>query len=104
MLSKKAGLWLGAFAIFLFAMGNASAQADYAISSVEAAVAACAAKGYKVTATIVNKDGQLVAVFRGDGAAPHTLDSSRQKAYTAASFSAIVNMDKTSEIAERILS
>jgi len=50
-----------------------------------AAVAECQTKGYAVTATVVDRAGQVKAVYRADGAGPHTLDSSRRKAYTAAS-------------------
>ena len=53
-----------------------------------AAVAECAAKNYAVTATVVDRAGQIRAVQRADNAGPHTLDSSRHKAYTAASFRA----------------
>ena len=49
------------------------------------AVAECRAKGYTVAATVVDRAGNIVAVQRADGAGPHTLDASRQKAYTAAS-------------------
>lgn len=49
------------------------------------AVAACQAKGYAVTATVVDRAGQVKAVQRADGAGPHTLDASRRKAYTSAS-------------------
>ena len=50
-----------------------------------AAVADCAAKGYFVTAAVVDRAAQLKAMARGDNAGPHTVDSSRRKAYTAAS-------------------
>ncbi len=50
-----------------------------------AAVTACAAEERAVTATVVDRAGQVKAVQRADGAGPHTLDSSRRKAYTAVS-------------------
>jgi uncharacterized protein GlcG (DUF336 family) len=50
-----------------------------------AAVADCTAKGYFVTATVVDRAGQVKAVARGDNAGPHTTESSRRKAFTAAS-------------------
>ena len=50
-----------------------------------AAVADCAAKGYTVTAAVVDRAGHLKAMARGDNSGPHTVDSSRRKAYTAAS-------------------
>lgn len=50
-----------------------------------AAIQACTEKGYKVAAAVVDRAGQLRAFVRADGAGPHTIDSSRRKAYTAAS-------------------
>src|SRR5262245_53976493 len=50
-----------------------------------AAVADCAAKGYTVSAAVVDRPAQLKALARGDNAGPHTIDSSRRKAYTSAS-------------------
>lgn len=48
-------------------------------------VAACAADGYAVTATVVDRAGTVRAVQRADNAGPHTLEGSRLKAFTAAS-------------------
>lgn len=53
-----------------------------------AAVAECQAKGFAVSAAIVDRAGQLKALQRADNAGPHTLDSSQRKAYTSASFRA----------------
>jgi len=50
-----------------------------------ASVAACTAKGYAVTATVVDRAGSIRAVQRADNAGPHTLGASLQKAYTSAS-------------------
>ncbi|MBB3292753.1 Uncharacterized conserved protein GlcG, DUF336 family [Mitsuaria sp. PDC51] len=49
------------------------------------AVATCSANGYAVSATVVDRAGTVRAVQRADGSGPHTIDSSRLKAYTAAS-------------------
>lgn len=49
------------------------------------AVNQCEAKGYKVSATVVDVSGQVLAQLRSDGAGIHTLDSSRKKAFTVAS-------------------
>lgn len=51
----------------------------------QATVAACAANGHAVTATVVDRAGGVRAVARADGAGPHTLAASQAKAYTAAS-------------------
>lgn len=53
--------------------------------AVQAAVDACKKDGYRVSASIVDRAGILRAMGRADGAGPHTVDSSRKKAYTAAS-------------------
>lgn len=50
-----------------------------------AAVAACAANGYAVTATVVDRAGGVRAVQRADNAGPHTLGASERKAFTSAS-------------------
>lgn len=50
-----------------------------------AGVASCGAKGYAVTATVVDRAGGIRAVQRADSAGPHTLAASLQKAYTSAS-------------------
>ncbi|HLA32785.1 MAG TPA: heme-binding protein [Pseudomonas sp.] len=55
---------------------------------VSAAVASCSAQGYQVSATVVDRAGNVQAVLRADNAGPHTLDSSRRKAYTSASMKA----------------
>ena len=50
-----------------------------------ASVAACAANGYNVAATVVDRAGVVKAVQRADNAGPHTLGASQQKAFTSAS-------------------
>ena len=50
-----------------------------------ASVAACAANGHAVAATVVDRAGTIRAIQRADNAGPHTLASSQQKAYTSAS-------------------
>lgn len=58
---------------------------ELAREAASTAVAACAEKGYRVSAAVVDDGGLLKAQLRADGAGPHTLDSSRRKAYTALS-------------------
>lgn len=53
--------------------------------AVHAALASCQKDGYRVSVSVVDRAGVLRAMGRGDGAGPHTVDSSRKKAYTAAS-------------------
>ena len=51
----------------------------------QASVDACAAKGFNVAAAVVDRAGVVRALLRADRAGPHTPDSARAKAYTAAS-------------------
>ncbi|GMV48721.1 MAG: hypothetical protein NBKEAIPA_00581 [Nitrospirae bacterium] len=53
--------------------------------AAQAAVDFCKKDGYRVSASVVDRAGVLRAMLRADGAGPHTVDSSRKKAYTAAS-------------------
>jgi uncharacterized protein GlcG (DUF336 family) len=50
-----------------------------------ATVAACQAKGYNVSASVVDRAGLLKAFARADNAGPHTIEASRAKAFTAVS-------------------
>ncbi len=53
--------------------------------AIQAALEACKKDGYRVSVSVVDRAGVLRAMVRGDGAGPHTVDSSQKKAYTAAS-------------------
>jgi uncharacterized protein GlcG (DUF336 family) len=50
------------------------------------ALETCQAKGFRVSATVVNRDGDTIVQLRGDSASPHTVENSRRKAYTANTF------------------
>ena len=65
--------------------------------AVQAAVEACKKDGHRVSVSVVDRDGILRSMARADGAGPHTIDSSKKKAYTAASL-----RRQTSELAELI--
>jgi uncharacterized protein GlcG (DUF336 family) len=60
--------------------------AALAAEAASETVAACAKQGYRETAVVLDADGAVIAVLRGDGAGIHTLDSAHDKAYTAVSF------------------
>jgi uncharacterized protein GlcG (DUF336 family) len=66
--------------------------------AIHAALEACKKDGYRVTASVVDRAGVLRAMGRADGAGPHTVDSSRKKAYTASSM-----RRPTTELAELIV-
>jgi uncharacterized protein GlcG (DUF336 family) len=65
--------------------------------AIQASLDACKKDGYKVSVSVVDRAGVLRAMSRTDGAGPHTVDSSRKKAYTAASL-----RRPTTELAELI--
>jgi uncharacterized protein GlcG (DUF336 family) len=52
----------------------------------DGAVEKCRADGYHVSVTMIDSNGTLKAFLRDDGTAPHTIDFSRRKAYTALTF------------------
>jgi uncharacterized protein GlcG (DUF336 family) len=61
---------------------------SYAMSKTiaETAIDSCAAKGYAVSAVVVDRDGEVIIAMRADNAGPHTMENARRKAYTARSF------------------
>ncbi len=69
-----------------------------ATKAIQAALDACKKDGYRVCVSVVDRAGVLRAMGRADGAGPHTVDSSRKKAYTAASL-----RRPTSELADLIM-
>src|SRR4029077_20334793 len=50
------------------------------------AIETCKGNGYRVSATILGREGQIIAQLRGDETGPHTLENSMKKAYTARTF------------------
>ncbi|HKW86982.1 MAG TPA: heme-binding protein [Nitrospiraceae bacterium] len=76
---------------------EATLPLSLASKAAAAAVEKCKLDGYRVSATVVDRAGVLRVLMRGDGAGPHTTDSSSKKAYTAASL-----RRPTSELAELI--
>ena len=69
-----------------------------AAKAVQVAVQACKLKGYNVTATVLNPDGSVEAVLRGDLATPHTVENSFNKAYTAITLGPNQKVDSTATI------
>jgi uncharacterized protein GlcG (DUF336 family) len=53
--------------------------------AAHAALEKCTADGYRVSVAVVDRSGVVRVLIREDGAGPHTVDSSRKKAYTSAS-------------------
>jgi uncharacterized protein GlcG (DUF336 family) len=70
---------------------------DAAVTIATAAMADCKAKGYRVSATVVGRVGEVILQLRGDGANPHTMENSYKKAFTARTF-----RRPSGEMAERL--
>ncbi len=60
--------------------------AAIAITIAQTAVETCKANGYAVSATVVGRNGEILVQVRGDNSAPHTMENSFRKAYTARTF------------------
>ena len=71
---------------FAQTMTGKELTAEAAVTIATTAMADCKAKGYKVSATIVGRVGEVIAQIRGDGTGPHTMENSFKKAFTARTF------------------
>jgi uncharacterized protein GlcG (DUF336 family) len=67
-------------------VANKDLSTAMALTIAETAIATCKANGYKVSATIVGRNGEVLVQVRGDGTGPHTMENSFKKAYTARTF------------------
>lgn len=68
-----------------------------AVEIAQAAVSACSADGYNVSAAVTDRSGVLLALVRSENAGAHTANASTQKAFTSAS-----SRNLTSAIAENV--
>src|SRR5262245_6086399 len=86
-----------AAAAALLALGSPSARAqglvtqkaisaEMAQAIVQGTIERCRADGFHVSVTVIDGSGLLKAFLRDEGSAPHTIDLSRRKAYTALTF------------------
>ncbi|MDX1302987.1 heme-binding protein [Photobacterium sp.] len=80
VLSSSSPLFAAEKTVNLTQLSSASA-----FELAQNAVSQCAKDGYNVTATVVDLSGRVQAQLRHNNAGPHTLDSSRKKAFTAVS-------------------
>src|SRR5690242_7823850 len=53
---------------------------------VDATVQKCRADGFRVSVTVVDSAGLMKAFARDENSGPHTIDTSKRKAYTALTF------------------
>jgi len=102
-------LVLSAVAAVVYISGSANLCAETALISVktlplslaveaaQAALLGCAAQGFKVSVSVVDRNGLVKVLLVGDGARQFTVDFSRRKAYTASIMSA-----STSSVEKRL--
>jgi len=88
--SRVAGLSLvSAIACMLASSANAQLVSNkdlslaMAVSMAQTAIQTCTAQGYRVSAHVVGRNGEVIVAMRGDNTGPHTLENSMKKAYTA---------------------
>jgi uncharacterized protein GlcG (DUF336 family) len=70
---------------------------ETALEIATTAIATCKTQGYRVSATVVGRAGEIIVQLRGDNTGPHTVENSFRKAYTARTFRV-----PSGEIAERL--
>src|SRR6266446_4461953 len=61
-------------------------SAAMALTIAQTAIATCTANGYRVSATVVGRNGEVLVQIRGDGTGPHTMENSFKKAFTSRTF------------------
>jgi uncharacterized protein GlcG (DUF336 family) len=70
---------------------------ETALTIATTAIETCKGQGYRVSATVVGRNGEVIVQLRGDNTGPHTIENSFRKAYTARTFRV-----PSGEIAERL--
>ncbi len=57
-----------------------------ALAIATTAAETCKTNGYRVSVTVLGREGQIIVQLRGDNAPPHTIENSQKKAYTSRTF------------------
>ena len=70
-----------------------------AIEATTEAIRSCEARGYAVSASVVDTSGVIKLQAKGDHSTIHTQDTSFRKAYTVVTFGPIFKLDTSSQIA-----
>jgi uncharacterized protein GlcG (DUF336 family) len=73
-----------------------------AVEAATVAIDACAAKGWPVSAFVVDTSGVIKVHLKGDHSTIHTKDSAFRKAYTVVTMGPIFGFDRTSAFAETV--
>ena len=97
MLALTASALVAAPAFAQDTVKQTSIATTLAVDIAQAAVSACTADGYYVSAPVRARSGLVCARLHAENAAAHTADASTQKAFTSAS-----SRNPTSAIAENV--
>jgi uncharacterized protein GlcG (DUF336 family) len=57
-----------------------------AMTIAQTAYDMCKGQGYRVSVSVVGRNGEVIVQMRGDNASPHTVENSFRKAYTSRTF------------------
>ena len=79
----------------LLARKDLSVQTALTIATT--AMETCKGQGYRVSVTVVGRNGEIIVQLRGDNTNPHTIENSFRKAYTARTF-----RQSSGEFAQRV--
>ena len=75
---------------------------NLALEAATTAIDACEAKGWPVSAFVVDTSGVIKVHLKGDHSTIHTKDSAFRKAYTVVTMGPIFGFDRTSAYAETV--
>ena len=70
---------------------------ETALTIATTAIETCKGQGYRVSATVVGRNGEIIVQLRGDNTGPHTIENSFRKAFTARTF-----RQSSGEFAQRV--
>jgi uncharacterized protein GlcG (DUF336 family) len=108
MKSVAAALTLSGCASIALPSAAQVAQSGYslplalAVEAATTAIDACEAKGWPVSAFVVDTSGVVKVQLKGDHSTIHTKDSAFRKAYTVVTMGPIFGFDRTSAYAETV--
>ena len=101
-LSACASIALSSSAAAQVAQSGYSLPLALALEAATTAIDACEAKGWPVSAFVVDTSGVVKVHLKGDHSTIHTKDSAFRKAYTVVTMGPIFGFDRTSAYAETV--
>ena len=101
-LSACASIALSSYAAAQVAQSGYSLPLALALEAATTAIDACEAKGWPVSAFVVDTSGVVKVHLKGDHSTIHTKDSAFRKAYTVVTMGPIFGFDRTSSFAKTV--